>query len=84
MPSFPHDPDNHDPDALPELPVRAIADALEGGAPIDAVATLAGTTPIGLVCAGVQWLAAHRDEVTNAEHARICAVLAAALGPVTR
>ena len=65
----------------PELPVRAVADALEAGASIDAVAAMVGMTPVALVCAGVQVLAAHPDEFSNAEHLRICTLLASALDP---
>ena len=57
-------------------------DALEGGAPIEAVARICGTTEIGLTIAGIQWLAQHPDEVTNEEHRRICTVLACAMGNV--
>ena len=64
------------------LPIRAIVDLLEVGKSIETLAAAAGLTPIGLVIAGVQWLAEHPDEVTNDEHIRICSVLATALGPI--
>lgn len=67
--------------AAGELPILAIVDALEGGVSIDALAAQFGTTPVGLVVAGVRWLATHCDECTAETHSRVCAVLATSLDP---
>jgi hypothetical protein len=69
--------------AYGDITVPDAVDALAAGVDIAAVADAAGITPIGLAIAGIAWLAEHRDEISNADHARISAVLAAAVAPRT-
>lgn len=72
---------SHPSDPFPSVTIPEAVDALTAGVDIEAVADAAGTTPIGLTVAGVQWCADHRDELTNGQHAWICTVLADAVAP---
>ena len=64
-----------------EIPVLVICDALEAGLPLRALATVLGTSEVGLVTACITQMASCPDEYSNDVHARCCSVLSVAIDP---